>query len=47
MKTEKGKFQRQCPYCPKVIKGTNPSILEINYAEHLKWHEIRKKKGFE
>lgn len=36
------KFERKCPQCPKVVRGTNPSILESNYAEHLKWHELNK-----
>lgn len=34
------KFKRECPQCPKVVRGTNQSILEGNYALHLKWHEL-------
>lgn len=35
------KHQKPCRYCGKVVGGTNPSILEINYALHLKKHELR------
>jgi len=35
------KYEKQCPYCSKVVRGINSSILEINYALHKKWHEIQ------
>jgi hypothetical protein len=34
------KFEKTCPKCGKVVRGTNPSILEINYMLHLKKHEV-------
>ncbi len=36
----KAKFERKCSKCDKVVGGTNPSILESNFALHLKKHEI-------
>lgn len=35
------KPEKICPYCARPIRGKNTSILEVNYALHLKKHELR------
>jgi hypothetical protein len=37
----KAKFERTCPKCGKIVRGINPAILETNYAQHTKWHEVK------
>ncbi len=35
------RHERTCSYCGRVIRGTNASILEINYSLHTKKHELQ------
>lgn len=37
----KAKFEKTCSKCGKIVRGINPSILEVNYALHLKKHEVK------
>jgi hypothetical protein len=35
------KPEKICPYCSRPIRGKNISILEVNFALHLRKHELR------
>lgn len=35
------KPEKICPYCARRVRGNNSSILEVNYALHVKKHELQ------
>lgn len=40
-KTKNARPERPCSHCGEVIRGKNLKILEVNYTQHLKLHELK------
>jgi hypothetical protein len=32
-------YEKPCPYCSRIMKGSNPSIIEWQYALHINKHK--------